>query len=174
MSSDPQAAFLEAYEQYADAIFRHCFFRLSDRERALELTQETFTRAWDYLRAGKEIEKFRPFLYRVAGNLVIEEYRKKKTVSLDAFLDDEFHDESMLPALHDDDALERLADAFEGEQARAALDKLSPPYREVVVLRFIDGLSPKEIAAHLEERENTVSVRLHRALAELRKHVQPS
>ncbi|MBI3573547.1 sigma-70 family RNA polymerase sigma factor, partial [Candidatus Kaiserbacteria bacterium] len=162
MASQKQA-YMEAYENYADAIFRHCFFRLSDREKALDITQETFTRAWDYLAEGKTIEKFKPFLYRIAGNLIIEEYRKKKHVSLDAFLDDEMHDEGMISALHDDGAFDRLADAFDAKLAEDALQKLSEPYREVLILRFIDGLSPKEIAIHLEERENTVSVRIHRA-----------
>lgn len=172
MASQEQA-FLEAYEKHADVLFRHCFFRLSDRERALEVTQETFTRTWDYLSQGKKIEKFKPFLYRVAGNLIIEEYRKKKTLSLDAFLEAETHDESMVDDLHDDDALDRLADAFDSARAVEALDVLPDAHREVLVLRFIDGLTPKEIAAHLDERENTVSVRLHRAIAELKKVVFP-
>jgi len=164
-------AFMEAYEQYSDALFRHCFFRLSDRERALEIAQETFTRTWDYLQQGKKIERMKPFLFRVAGNLIIEEYRKKKSFSLDEFLDAENHDESMVDALHDDGEWDRIADAFDAARATEALKELPEGYREVLVLRFIDGLSPKEIAEHLEERENTVSVRLHRALAELRKRV---
>ncbi|MBV9349235.1 MAG: RNA polymerase sigma factor [Patescibacteria group bacterium] len=168
---DQKDAYMRAYNDYADAIFRHCFFRLSDRERALDITQETFTRAWDYIREGKVVDKWKPFLYRIAGNLVIEEYRKRKTASLDAFLDEETHDEGMLDGLRDDDVLTRLEDAFDGERARAALQKLPETHREVIVLRFIDGLSPKEIAAYLSERENTVSVRIHRALAELRKIV---
>lgn len=169
--ADQNKAFMEAYEAYSDAIFRHCFFRLSDRERALELTQETFTRAWNYLHEGKEVERMKPFLYRIAGNLIIEEYRKKKSVSLDEFLEGENHDESMVEGLRDGDELERIADAFDAERAGEALKELSESHREVLVLRFIDGLSPKEIAVHLEERENTVSVRIHRALQELRKKV---
>src|SRR6185369_7453487 len=143
--ADPNQEFMDAYELHSDAIFKHCFFRLSDRERALEVTQETFTRAWDYLRKGNVIEKWKPFLYRVAGNLIIEEYRKRKTFSLDAFLEVETHDESMIDALHDDEAMERLTVSFDAELAKEALEKLAPQYREVVVLRFVDGLSPKEI-----------------------------
>jgi len=169
--ADQNAVFMEAYEKHSDAIFRHCLFRLSDRERALDITQETFTRAWDYLCAGKAIERWKPFLYRIAGNLIIEEYRKKKSVSLDEFLDADNHDESMVSALHDDGALDRLADAFDAERAMETLKTLPDSYRDILVLRFVDGLSPKEIALHLEERENTVSVRLHRALAELKKRV---
>ena len=173
MKQGVEEAYLDAYNRYSDAIFKHCFFRISDRERALDITQETFTRAWDYIREGKTVEKWRPFLYHIAGNLIIDEYRKRKTFSLDAFLDDETHDEGMVEGLHDDEAYDRLADAFDGQRAKDALQQLSHTYREVLVLRFIDGLSPKEIALHLDERENTISVRLHRAIVELKKIVLP-
>lgn len=166
------AQFLKAYDLYSDAIFRHCFFRLSDRERAVELTQETFTRAWDYLSQGKEIRSMKPFLYRVASNLIVEEYRKHKTSSLDAMLEEEMTGESGIPELRDDESAERLIDALDGKRAFAVLGELPAPYREVIVLRFVDGLSPKEIAAFLDERENTVSVRIHRALARLKQIIE--
>ncbi|TSC67200.1 MAG: RNA polymerase, sigma-24 subunit, ECF subfamily [Parcubacteria group bacterium Gr01-1014_66] len=60
------ADFDNAYAQYADAIFHHCFFRILDRERALEIMQETFMRAWNYLSQGKKIMHFRSFLYWAA------------------------------------------------------------------------------------------------------------
>jgi DNA-directed RNA polymerase specialized sigma24 family protein len=44
--------FLQAYEEYADAIFRHCAMRISDRERGKELMQETFLKAWESVRRG--------------------------------------------------------------------------------------------------------------------------
>ncbi len=168
MERNPKTEFIEAYDKYSDALLRHCYFRLSDREKAVEIVQETFLRAWDYVAEGKEVTHFRPFLYRIASNLVVEEYRKRKTVSLDAFLEGEGHDEGMIAGLRDDESTERLTDFLDGKRALEAVEKLPPSYREVIVLRYVDGLSPKEIAAYLKERENTVSVRIHRALAQLR------
>jgi len=165
--------FEDAYDKYSDAIFRHCFFRLSDKDRALEIMQETFTRTWEYLAKGKEIDTLRPFLYRVASNLIIEEYRKHKTVSLDAFLEGEDHTEGMLPGLRDDETAERILDILDGKQALEALKQLPDTYREVIVFRFVDGLTPKEIALFLGERENTVSVRIHRGLSHLKQILQP-
>lgn len=164
--------FLRAYDEYSDAIFRHCYFRLSDRERALEISQETFTRAWDYLSQGKEIRSMKPFLYRVASNLIVEEYRKHKSVSLDAILDDELQGEGSVAELRDDESTGRMIDLLDGRRAMDALKKLPEQYREVLVLRFVDGLSPKEIALFLEERENTVSVRIHRGLARLKEIIE--
>ena len=56
MRSSKEEEFLRAYEEFADAIFRHCYFRISDREVAKDLTQETFTRTWKYIVDGEAPE----------------------------------------------------------------------------------------------------------------------
>lgn len=160
--------FLAAYDAHADAIFRHCYFRLSDREKAMDLSQETFTRAWNYLAQGKEVQNFKPFLYRIASNLIIEEYRKHKSASLDTMLEEEAAGERTVAELRDDEWSERLIDRLDGVKAMQAMRTLPEQYREVLTLRFVDGLTPKEIALFLEERENTVSVRIHRGLRHLK------
>ncbi len=169
MRDEVHQEFKEAYERYSDELFRHCAMRLSDRERALEITQEAFLRTWNYLSRGEEIQELRPFLYRTLKNLIIDEYRKMKTYSLEGMVNEEEGEtvESLLP--HDDsNSLEAAVDRFEGRRAMALLAQLPDTYREVVILRYVDGLSPKEIAQQLSESENTVSVRLHRALKKLR------
>ena len=69
--------FLKAFERFADAIFKHCFFRVSDREVAKDLVQETFSRTWEHIALGKEVRDYRAFLYRIANNLIVDFYRKK-------------------------------------------------------------------------------------------------
>ncbi len=169
MRDEVQQAFQAAYERYNDELFRHCALRLSDRERALELTQEAFLRTWKYLSGGQEIQELRPFLYRTLKNLIIDEYRKMKTYSLEAMIDQEEGEtvESLLPQ-DDSNTLEAAIDRFEGKRALDMLSKLPIAYKEVLVMRYVDGLSPKEIAEELSESENTISVRLHRALKKLR------
>ena len=95
MSSDTERAFIDAFEAHSDALFRHALFRISDRERAYDLTQETYLKAWDYLASGKEIQQYKSFLYRILHNLIIDEYRRKRGVSLDEMLEDE----KMAPAI---------------------------------------------------------------------------
>ena len=75
--------FTKAYDELSDAIFRHCWFRIGDRERAKDLMQETFTKSWQYISRGEKVDNLKAFLYRVANNLIIDEYRKKKELSLD-------------------------------------------------------------------------------------------
>ena len=165
---DFEQQFKDAFERYSDELFRHASMRLSDRERALELTQDTFTRTWEYVRKGGEVREIRPFLYRTLKNLIIDEYRKHKTQSLDSMLENSESGamEALLPQ-DNTNTLEAAMERFDGKQAVEALEKLSPLYAEVLMLRYVEGLSPKEIAEVLDESENTVSVRIHRGLKKL-------
>ena len=153
--------FLTAYDSYADAIFRHCYFRVFSRERAQELTQDVFMRTWEYLAQGKSIENIRAFLYRVATNLIIDESRKKKDVSLGALQEKGFD----APSSHNPARTHAMLD---GKFAKEVLMKLDPMYRDVVLMRYMNDLTPKEIAQALGESENVVSVRIHRGLKQLR------
>lgn len=163
--------FLRAFDEYADALFRHAFYRLSDRERAIELVHDTFTKAWGYVRGGHEIETYKPFLYKVLNNLIIDEYRKRKDVSLDELLATEGIDEGKFEELHGG-SIEELTFALDAARASELLTSMPPVYREVLVLRFVDGLGPKEISDLIEETENVVSVRLHRGIKLLRQYIE--
>lgn len=168
--NDLESAFLGAFERYGDQLFRHACLRLSDREKALDAVQDTFTRAWSYLRQGHRVESYRPFLYKILNNLIIDEYRRRSDASLEAEME-EAGDERAITALsaHETDALIATLD---GRQALALLPQVPEKYREVLVLRFIDELRPKEIAALLEISENIVSVRIHRGLHVLRAMIE--
>ena len=166
---DLERVFKEAFESHTDELFRHALLRLSNRDRALELTQETFLRALQYARQGQEIREMRAFLYRTLQHLIIDEYRKKKSTSLDAMLENEEGEEISSRALVDDvDALEGAMDRFDGARALSALKELPEPYREVIALRYVDGMTPKEIADILGTSQNVVSVRVYRGLRKLR------
>lgn len=163
--------FLKAFDDYSDALFRHATLRVSNRERAIDIVHDTFTKVWGYVRAGHTIESFRPFLYKVLNNLIIDEYRKRKDVSLDALLSEEGIDEGSFTELSES-TVETLAATIDGKKAFELLDRLPDQYKEVIILRFVDELGPKEIATLIEETENTVSVRIHRGLKLLRAHLE--
>ncbi len=167
--ADLRQRFSDAYERYSDELFRHSSIRLSDRERALELTQECFLKTWEYIERGQSIEDFRPFLYRTLRNLIIDEYRRKKPRSLEAMLEgsEETSIETLMPN-DESNTFETAVGRFEGRRALEALEKLPDLYREVLVLRYVESLSPKEIADIVDESENAVSVRIHRGLKKLR------
>ena len=152
--------FMKAYDELSDAIFRHCWFRIGDRERAKDLTQDTFTKSWQYLIDGTEVKNLKAFLYRVANNLLIDEYRKKREASLDKLMEAGFD-----PGFDDRKKTENSIDA---KLVLEVVGWLDEKYREVVLMRYVDELSPKEIAEALGESENNVSVRIHRGLKQLR------
>lgn len=165
--------FSDAFEAYSDELFRHCALRLRDRERAVELTQECFLRAWDYLKKGQSIEQMRPFLYRTMRHLIIDEYRRKKSVSLEAMVaESEGNVEDLLPP-DESNTLESALVRHDGARVLEALTRLPEPYREAVTMRYVDGLSPQEISQVIGESENVVSVRVHRGLKKLRTLLEP-
>ena len=86
MKADINHTFESIYESESDAIFRFCVVRVSNREQALDITQETFLRLWQSMLQNKEILNNRAFLFTVAHRLVIDWYRKKKSFSLDSMM----------------------------------------------------------------------------------------
>lgn len=171
MGKSEEQALLQAFTEHSDALFRHAFFRVKDRERAFDLTQDAYLKAWDYVSGGGVIEHYKSFLYRVVHNLIIDEYRKKHSVSLDAMLEDE----AAAPAIEarlSTGGLEEAEAEFDEkvlvEKVRSRIPELPEHYRSVLTFRFIDDLSIGEIAETIGESENVVSVRIHRGIAKLR------
>lgn len=162
MSRNPDIMeeFVKAYDEWSDAIFRHCWFKIGDREKAKDLMQETFTKSWQYISQGTKVNNLRSFLYRVANNLIIDEYRKKKELSLDRLMVDGFE-----PGFDELSSAEHRMDA---KFVLEVINKLDEKYSEVILMRYIDELSPKEIADATGESENNVSVRIHRGLKQLK------
>ncbi len=155
--------FMDAYEQHADAIFRHYYFRVYSREKAQDLVQEVFMRVWDYVREGHEVRNIRAFLYKLANNVIIDEVRKKQPGSLEAL-----REKGWEPPASGRNMEEILA----GEEANDLLQQLEPSYCQVLTMRYIDDLAPREIAEILEETPDAVSVRIHRALEKVRGMIQ--
>lgn len=155
-----------AYDEHSDAIFRYCCFKVSDREKAIDLTQDVFVKVWQYLLAGNEVENMKALLYKVARNLIIDEYRKKKFDSLDIMSDAGFE-----PV--DSSALDTIS-IVEAGLLIERIKELPDAYSEVVFMRYVDDLSVKEIAQALGEQENNISVRIHRGLHKLKASITPT
>ena len=169
-----EEAYLEAFNSLSDQLFRHAFFRLSNRDRALELTQETFLKVWDYVQGGGEVQSFKSFLYRILNNLIIDEYRKHKQSSLDEMLESDTGElEAKMSHGSVRETEENLDEQVLLERIRASIPELPDVYREAVTMRYIDGFTPKEIATMIGVSENVVSVRLHRGTLKLKALCRP-
>lgn len=160
MNRDFEQQFLEIYKQNADAIFRYCLLRVSDRELAKDIAQETFTKVWQYAQKGPKILNLRAFMFKTARNLIIDQYRKKKTASLDDLMEQGFDVGTEIS--------ETVIDKIDGKQAMAFLGTIPEKYRDAIYMQYVEGLSVKEIAEACDETENNISVRIHRGLQKLR------
>ena len=155
-SSKKTQEFIRAYDEYADPVFRYCLFKLSNREIAKDLVPEPFIQTWQYLGTGRPVDTIKALFSTGSRNLIIDEYRKKKTLSLEALQEGGFDAE--------DGRSGDIILSAETAVILQAIEKLEPHFREVIVMRYVHDLSPKEIADILGEKANAVSVRLNRAV----------
>lgn len=158
-----EQALLAAYDEHANAVFRFCYALCGDREQAHDATQEAYVRTWQYLRRGKSISLLKPFLYQTARNILIDVSRRASTQSLDQLRENGFDQEDM-------HVVSPQASAQVDQIARA-IASLDVSYRDVVALRYVHDMMPREIATLLGESENVVSVRIHRGVAKLRERL---
>lgn len=154
-----EASFLEAYDKYGDAIFRYCYFRVFEREQARDVMQETFMKTWEYISSGKSVDNLRAFLYKVANNMIIDLSRKKKSLSLE-----ELEEQGFDPSHDSRFSVDQHLDV---EILLKYLEKIDGKYREAILLRYVEDLSPEEIAEITGETANNISVRIHRGIKEL-------
>lgn len=153
-----EATFMETFSLYGDAIYRFCLVKVSNKELAEDMTQEVFVRYWQYLRDDKTLTNPRALLYTIAHNLAKDWYKRKKAVSLDDRISDGFEPTSTLAGPETIARYQEVLDAMEGMDER---DK------EVLLLRYLEGMSPKDIGIILNETANVISVRLNRATKRL-------
>ncbi len=152
---DTEAAFLSAYDTHADALFRFAFFGVHDRELAKDLVADTFAKVWEYLGKGNTVENIRALCYRTLRNLIIDHFRKHKTLSLDALTEEGFD-----PRGEDGKVVAERNEEY--RELHRAIADLPQSFREVVILRYVEGYTPKEIAENLGISQSLVSVRLFR------------
>jgi len=155
-------AFETLYVRYMEAIYRYIFFRVGDEVQAEDLTEETFLRAWEALPKYQHRKyPFSSWLYRIAHNLVIDHYRRKKPVPISNGLMRTHSNPAETPDYMVDRKHETLL-------LVKAVQKLNELEKEIVLLRFVEGLSHKEIAAMVGKSPSSCRVILHRALKALR------
>ncbi len=153
--------FMELYDTHADAIFRFCYFKTGNREVAKDLTQDVFIKVFNHMEKGtaEELRSPKSFVYAIAKNTVIDYWRKSKSLTEDSL------PEGFFESIPDTHTIESTVDY---SIILSVLDKLPPSDREVILLRYIEDLSSKEMAQVLGERENTILVRISRAKEKLR------
>jgi RNA polymerase sigma-70 factor (ECF subfamily) len=155
-------AFEVLYRRYVDRVYAHAFYALGDHHDAEDATERTFLNAMKGIGAYRDTGAgFRAWLFRVAHNTVSNAMRSRRRGRTEPI--PEGWDR---PAPNADPAA-LVARAEEGRRVLRAVRDLPLDRRQVVLLRFVDGLSAAEIGVVLDRSPGAVRVLLHRALRDL-------
>ncbi|NDP48295.1 MAG: sigma-70 family RNA polymerase sigma factor [Sulfuriferula multivorans] len=155
------AAFSELVARYQDRIYRFLVRLTRSQDDAMEMTQETFLRAYQGLGRWRPDARFTTWLFRIARNLAFDLLRRGKCVEFVALEEDaDIADSAPTP----DAALETVQ---RYRQLEAALARLPVEHREILLLREIEEMSYESIAAVLGLNPGTVKSRIARARAAL-------
>lgn len=153
--------FFELFERYQDPIFRFLYFRVNDRTVALDITQDTFTKTWIYLKSGKTIDHEEAFLYRTAKNALIDYFKKSKSFSLDTMMDAGFDPRT-------DKATEDVIKQDDIATIQSLVKELDEESKQIVYLRFAEEKPIEEIAVIFGKSANAMTVHIHRIIKKLR------
>ncbi|HHY73587.1 MAG TPA: RNA polymerase sigma factor SigW [Bacillus bacterium] len=169
-----QNAFAEIVELFKDKVFQLCYRMVGNRHDAEDIAQEAFIRAYTNIDSYDLNRKFSSWLYRIATNLSIDRLRKKKP---DYFLDAEIAGTeglTMYSQLESNDPQpEEMIESLElQEWVQQGINELPVMYRSVIVLKYIEELSLKEIGEILDLPIGTVKTRIHRGREALRKRLR--
>ena len=156
-------SFDRLFEEYQHAVFNYVLRMVGDRDRADDITQDTFIKAYRKLDSLTDESSIRPWLYRIATNTAIDEIRRRRfAYTSDAFperADDALGPEGQAMAGRLDDAVQR------------ALMRLRPNHRQCLVLSDIEDMSGQQIAEVMGISYGAVRTLLCRARGEMRQHL---
>ncbi len=154
-------AFAEIYDCYFPQIYRFIFLKVNNREEAEDLSQQVFVKAWGSIQNFKEKGfPFSSWLYRIARNLVIDFYRtNKQSVELD---------ENILVKDSSLDIDNKLFVSFVGKEISKAFGFLTEEQKEIIILRFVQELSYREIARIMDKNQPALRILQYRAVNKLK------
>lgn len=160
-----EKALAEIYDSYSPGIYRYALRLLGEVETAEDCVSESFSRFLAALKNGQGPTQFlKSYLYRVAHNWITDYYRKKSYAPLqletDQIVDRDYPDQ--LDALGRDEEI---------QQIRIALSLLTPEQRQVIGLRFLEGLSLEDTARIMDRPLGAIKSLQHRALNSMKRQI---
>lgn len=160
-------AFGVLYERYVRKIYNYIYYRTGNVNEAEDLTAKVFHRAFRHIESyNQRGVPFSAWLYRIAHNLVANWYRdrsRKKEVTLD----------ERIPGMASFDFPEMaLEKTQESEKMLNALRNLPPERQQLIILKFVEGLSNIEIGLIMRKSEGAIKSLYHRTLESLRKEIE--
>ncbi|MEN9604632.1 MAG: hypothetical protein RJB39_317 [Candidatus Parcubacteria bacterium] len=174
--SDFQKLFESIYYEHVDTLIKFAYFRLTDQEKAVDVVQDVYANYFAYLKnirenpekhAEKGVVNHRAFLFKSLRNSIIDQYRSKKSYSLDSMIEEGYETD----VESDEDVTSGTETSLTHKYVIEKIKTLKPEQQELLYMRYIEDMTIPEMATALGERENTISVKLHRVIETLKKHV---
>lgn len=144
-------------KSFYQSLYRYAFWISKNRQVAEDLVQETFVRAWKNLDQLKDVDSAKPWLFTILNRENARRFSRKQLPIVE---------------LSEEWKMEQVAEQNNGLDSlslQRTILGLAEEYREPLVLQVIGGFSTNEISTILKLNSNTVSTRLFRARAELKK-----
>jgi RNA polymerase sigma-70 factor (ECF subfamily) len=157
-------AFAFIIDRYKQRIYAFIYRICRNKHDAQDWTQEVFIRAYRYLQSYRQDKPFSAWIYKIAVNTCNTQLQKKKAYTRETIEE--------IPATNTTDSPEeKIVNCERKKELQQALDQLPEHYRMVIMLRYMDDLSYKEIGEILQLPMTTVQNHLHRARKQLQKHL---
>lgn len=155
-----QEVLTRAHHDYERGLKARALFKLSDHALGEDLVQNTFLKTWNYLVKGGKVQTMKAFLYHIFNNLIVDEYRKHKTTSLDVMLEKGFE-----PSVDDSS---RIINILDGKKVLVSVEHLPKIYKKVISMKYVKDLSLQEISVVTGISKSTIAVQLHRGIEKLK------
>lgn len=158
-ASSDVAEFSRYYEQHNKGVFNYVFYRVGlNRHTAEDLTSEIFLKAFEHFDQYDRNRPFKTWIFTIAHNHLVNFFiAKKELLPLD---------EAKVLSHHS--SVDEIDAKMKKEQVLALVDELPPPQRDLLIMRYVNDLSNREIAEILKKEEGAVRTALSRALTLLR------
>ena len=158
-----QNILIQAHHDFDKGLNARAFFKVNNHVTGGDLVQDTYIKTWNYLLKGGKIDTMKAFLYHILNNLIIDQYRKHKTTSLDILLEKGFE-----PSTSEVEEQERTFNIQEGGAALLLIVHLPKTYQKIMHMRYVQDLSLQEISLVTGQSKNSVAVQIHRGLIKLK------
>ena len=165
-------AFEKIVERYKDQLLNFAYRFLGSRQEAEDVVQDTFLRVYRNRKAYRRVARFSTWIYTIAGNLAKTELRKRKRRKLFSISDLGFEEKDYEISDLSHNPEDDVEGTLKEEIIQSEIEKLPPKFREVIILRDVQGLSYEEIALILKIPIGTVKSRVNRARLRLQKRLK--
>lgn len=158
-----QDAFSQLYDIFVDPIYRYVYYRVDSGE-AEDIVETVFLKVWENIRQYKPQKRsFSAWIFRIAHNLIVDHYRSAKDRVFEE-LHPQIPDQS-----RQHNPIKSAQSILDNEVLKKALNNMKRQYREVIIYKFINELSNKEISEILGKSEGSLRILQFRALKALKK-----